>query len=211
MSSALISSEQALNDYFTALLDEETAEFESTLKPELMWEMAPAIQSVPNKSYFDAEIEELELPNLEDVQRLLSQLESSNPVADLDLEQILEENTAKIAKIDPVVQPCSVVEEIQEWEIETSYVEPDIETPESVIEDDLEPESVDTEAEREIAIETSIEEPVAEVRLLRRKPFQKHKLGAINWALGPTRSVKKISKSSILMSMVSLSQCHSMS
>ncbi|CSC47447.1 purine-binding chemotaxis protein CheW [Vibrio cholerae] len=90
-------------------------------------------------------------------------MESSNPVADLDLEQILEENTAKIAKIDPVVQPCSVVEEIQEWEIETSYVEPDIETPESVIEDDLEPESVDTEAEREIAIETSIEEPVAEV------------------------------------------------
>lgn len=36
MSSALISSEQALNDYFTALLDEETAEFESTLKPELI-------------------------------------------------------------------------------------------------------------------------------------------------------------------------------
>lgn len=102
MSSALISSEQALNDYFTALLDEETAEFESTLKPEPVWETAPAIQSVPNKSYFDAEIEELELPNLEDVQRLLSQLESSNPVADLDLEQILEENTAKIAKIDPL-------------------------------------------------------------------------------------------------------------
>nr|MBN8115198.1 chemotaxis protein CheW [Vibrio vulnificus] len=50
MSSALISSEQALNDYFTALLDEETAEFESTLKPEPVWEMAPAIQSVPNKS-----------------------------------------------------------------------------------------------------------------------------------------------------------------
>ncbi len=129
MSSALISSEQALNDYFTALLDEETAEFESTLKPEPVWEMAPAIQSVPNKSYFDAEIEELELPNLEDVQRLLSQLESSNPVADLDLEQILEENTAKIAKIDPVAQPCSVVEEIQEWEIETSIEEPVAEVP----------------------------------------------------------------------------------
>lgn len=108
MSSALISSEQALNDYFTALLDEETAEFESTLKPEPVWEMAPAIQSVPNKSYFDAEIEELELPNLEDVQRLLSQLESSNPVADLDLEQILEENTAKIAKIDPLFSPAAV-------------------------------------------------------------------------------------------------------
>ncbi|EOW9089795.1 chemotaxis protein CheW [Vibrio cholerae] len=163
MSSTLISSEQALNDYFTALLDEETAEFESTLKPEPVWEMAPAIQSVPNKSYFDAEIEELELPNLEDIQRLLSQLESSNPVADLDLEQILEENTAKIAKIEPVAQPCSVVEEIQEWEIETSYVEPDIETLDIVIEDDLEPEYVDAEPESEIAIESSIEEPVAEV------------------------------------------------
>ncbi|ASK54860.1 chemotaxis protein CheW [Vibrio tarriae] len=178
MSSALISSEQALNDYFTALLDEEAVEFEpAPTKPDPVWELAPAVQSVPNKSYFDTEVEELELPNLEDVQRLLSQLESSNPVADLDLEHILEENTAKIAKIDPVVQPCSVVEEIQEWEIETSYVEPDIETTESVIEDDLEPEYVDAESESEIAIETSVEEPVAETQATPETQAGRNKLG----------------------------------
>ncbi|QYO70802.1 chemotaxis protein CheW [Vibrio cholerae] len=163
MSSALISSEQALNDYFTALLDEEAAEFElAPTKSDPVWELAPVVQPVPNKSYFDAEVEELELPNLEDVQRLLSQLESSNPVADLDLEQILEENTAKIAKIEPVVQSSSVIEEIQEWEIETSYVEPNIETPEIVIEDDLEPEYMDAEPDSEIAIEASVEEPAAD-------------------------------------------------
>ncbi|RBM43863.1 chemotaxis protein CheW [Vibrio tarriae] len=178
MSSALISSEQALNDYFTALLDEEAVEFEpAPTKPDPVWELAPAVQSVPNKSYFDTEVEELELPNLEDVQRLLSQLESSNPVADLDLEHILEENTAKIAKIDPVVQPCSVVEEIQDWEIETSYVEPDIETPESVIENDLEPEYVDAESESEIAIETSVEEPVAETQATPETQAGCNKLG----------------------------------
>lgn len=178
MSSALISSEQALNDYFTALLDEEAVEFEpAPTKPEPVWELAPAVQSVPNKSYFDTEVEELELPNLEDVQRLLSQLESSNPVADLDLEHILEENTAKIAKIDPVVQPCSVVEEIQDWEIETSYVEPDIETPEIIIENDLEPEYVDSESESEIAIETSVEEPVAETQATPETQAGRNKLG----------------------------------
>lgn len=178
MSSALISSEQALNDYFTALLDEEAVEFEPALtKPNPVWELAPAVQSVPNKSYFDTEVEELELPNLEDVQRLLSQLESSNPVADLDLEHILEENTAKIAKIDPVVQPCSVVEEIQDWEIETSYVEPDIETPEIIIENDLEPEYVDAESESEIAIETSVEEPVAETQATPETQAGRNKLG----------------------------------
>ncbi|RBM43610.1 chemotaxis protein CheW [Vibrio tarriae] len=178
MSSALISSEQALNDYFTALLDEEAVEFEpAPTKPEPVWELAPAVQPVPNKSYFDTEVEELELPNLEDVQRLLSQLESSNPVADLDLEHILEENTAKIAKIDPVVQPCSVVEEIQDWEIETSYVEPDIETPEIIIENDLEPEYVDAESESEIAIETSVEEPVAETQATPETQAGRNKLG----------------------------------
>ncbi|RBM25331.1 chemotaxis protein CheW [Vibrio tarriae] len=178
MSSALISSEQALNDYFTALLDEEAVEFEpAPTKPDPVWELAPAVQSVPNKSYFDTEVEELELPNLEDVQRLLSQLESSNPVADLDLEHILEENTAKIAKIDPVVQPCSVVEEIQDWEIETSYVEPDIETPEIIIENDLEPEYVDSESESEIAIETSVEEPVAETQATPETQAGRNKLG----------------------------------
>lgn len=150
MSSALISSEQALNDYFTALLDEETADFELTqIKEESVLELAPVVQSVPNKSYFEAEVEEFDLPNLEDVQRLLSQLESSNPVADLDLEQILEENTAKIARTEPIVPPVTVVDEIQEWDIETDsdYLEAELLT-----EEELEPAYLNVEPEIEVFV-----------------------------------------------------------
>ncbi|KQA19093.1 chemotaxis protein CheW [Vibrio metoecus] len=150
MSSALISSEQALNDYFTALLDEETADFELTqIKEESVLELAPVVQSVPNKSYFEAEVEEFDLPNLEDVQRLLSQLESSNPVADLDLEQILEENTAKIARTEPIVPPVTVVDEIQEWDIETDsdYLEAELLT-----EEELEPAYFNVEPEIEVFV-----------------------------------------------------------
>ncbi|PAR39175.1 chemotaxis protein CheW [Vibrio metoecus] len=150
MSSALISSEQALNDYFTALLDEETADLELTqIKEEAVLELAPVVQSVPNKSYFEAEVEELELPNLEDVQRLLSQLESSNPVADLDLEQILEENTAKIARTEVAAPPVTVVDEIQEWDIETDsdYLEAQI-----LAEEELEPAYLNVEPEIEVSV-----------------------------------------------------------
>lgn len=150
MSSALISSEQALNDYFTALLDEETADLELTqIKEEAVLELAPVVQSVPNKSYFEAEVEELELPNLEDVQRLLSQLESSNPVADLDLEQILEENTAKIARTEVTAPPVTVVDEIQEWDIETDsdYLEAQI-----LAEEELEPAYLNVEPEIEVSV-----------------------------------------------------------
>ncbi|ENM5854623.1 chemotaxis protein CheW [Vibrio mimicus] len=173
MSSALISSEQALNDYFTALLDEESVEFEQTIpKQDSTWELAPVVQSVPNKSYFDAEVEELELPNLEDVQRLLSQLESSNPVADLDLEQILEENTAKIARVEPVVQPTTVVEEIQEWQIESDYVEPEI-----AIEEEIEPAYVEAEPEVDIAVAEVVPEDVAETSVTPETQAGQSKLG----------------------------------
>ncbi|MCV5961331.1 hypothetical protein OFO30_38695, partial [Escherichia coli] len=71
---------------------------------------------------------ELEAPNLEDVQRLLSQLEASNPVAELDIDSILEQNTidiaAEIKAAEPDVQTVSeapelqTVEEIQDWVID---------------------------------------------------------------------------------------------
>ncbi|MCV5332684.1 hypothetical protein OFD71_30845, partial [Escherichia coli] len=70
---------------------------------------------------------QLEAPNLEDVQRLLSQLESTNVVDELDIDDILEQNTIDIAihakSIQPDVEvavesPIEVVEEIQEWVIE---------------------------------------------------------------------------------------------
>ncbi|MGL5429464.1 MAG: chemotaxis protein CheW [Vibrio sp.] len=125
MSNALISSEQALNDYFSALLDEEIADSELTqIVPPADLVPAPVAQPVFSPRYLDAELEELELPNLDDVQRLLSQLESSNPVADLDLEPIFAENTAKIVRVELKLESATVQEEIQEWEIENS--EPEI-------------------------------------------------------------------------------------
>lgn len=115
MSSPLLSSEQALDDYFTALLDEELGE--QDLAPQSQPEPEPALepmmQSVAEKSYFEEELEEIDLPNLDDVQRLLSQLENSNPVADLDLEEVMEQNTIQIAQ----AEAPAAVEEIQEWKL----------------------------------------------------------------------------------------------
>ncbi|MDE1238435.1 chemotaxis protein CheW [Vibrio aestuarianus] len=136
-SGPLLSSEQALDDYFTALLDEEAVELdvqdlqqEEPVSIEIELELSTSIQSVPEKSHFRSEVAEFELPNLDDVQRLLSQLESSNPVAELDLEEIMEQNTAQISLktepviVEPVVEP---IEEIQEWDtVDTESVKPDI-------------------------------------------------------------------------------------
>ncbi|CAH8202653.1 chemotaxis protein CheW [Vibrio aestuarianus] len=136
-SGPLLSSEQALDDYFTALLDEEAVELdvqdlqqEEPVSIEIEPELSTSIQSVPEKSHFHSEVAEFELPNLDDVQRLLSQLESSNPVAELDLEEIMEQNTAQISLktepviVEPVVEP---IEEIQEWDtVDTESVKPDI-------------------------------------------------------------------------------------
>lgn len=136
-SGPLLSSEQALDDYFTALLDEEAVELdvqdlqqEEPVSIEIEPELSTSIQSVPEKSHFHSEVAEFELPNLDDVQRLLSQLESSNPVAELDLEEIMEQNTAQISLktepviVEPVVEP---IEEIQEWDtVDTESAKPDI-------------------------------------------------------------------------------------
>ncbi|MBD1565998.1 chemotaxis protein CheW [Vibrio sp. SA48] len=136
-SGPLLSSEQALDDYFTALLDEEAVEFdvqdvqqEEPICIEVEPELSTSIQSVPEKSHFHSEVAEFELPNLDDVQRLLSQLESSNPVAELDLEEIMEQNTAQISLktepviVEPVVEP---IEEIQEWDtVDTESAKPAI-------------------------------------------------------------------------------------
>ncbi|NIY93682.1 chemotaxis protein CheW [Vibrio diazotrophicus] len=150
-SSHSLSSEQALDDYFTALLEEELIE-EQPVEKEL--ELAPMVQSVPEKSYLDDsldDLQELEMPNLEDVQRLLSQMEASNPVAELELEQVLEQNTLDIqVATQPVVEDPSiqepVIEEIQEWDLETDITQ-------------VEPEAkvVTTEVEvKEVSVENEI-------------------------------------------------------
>ncbi|MDE1252804.1 chemotaxis protein CheW [Vibrio aestuarianus] len=172
-SGPLLSSEQALDDYFTALLDEEAVELdvqdlqqEEPVSIEIEPELSTSIQSVPEKSHFHSEVAEFELPNLDDVQRLLSQLESSNPVAELDLEEIMEQNTAQISLktepviVEPVVEP---IEEIQEWDtVDTESTKPDIDLQSDVeteINIELESSAIDAvqpnnTTEHELALET---------------------------------------------------------
>ncbi|HCZ9304110.1 TPA: chemotaxis protein CheW [Vibrio alginolyticus] len=170
-SNDVLSSEQALDDYFNALLDDETeittleedldllAQEVSSAEPE------PELQlqySEPETYQFQETYPpELEAPNLEDVQRLLSQLEASNPVAELDIDSILEQNTidiaAEIKAAEPEVQTFSEVpelqgvEEIQDWVIDEPVFEeaqPEVDEPHAVIEQSINIEAnVDTELE----------------------------------------------------------------
>lgn len=128
MSNSLLSSEQALDDYFAALLEEELEQpdwqdgpFTTTLSQPIDEPQPLPARQRSADSYIEQELVEFELPNLDDVQRLLSQLENNNPVADLDLEVVMAENTAQIAQT--VIETS--VEEIQEWEIEEALVEAD--------------------------------------------------------------------------------------
>ena len=172
-SSHSLSSEQALDDYFTALLEEELIEEQPVEKEP---ELAPMVQSVPEKSYLDDSLDglqELEMPNLEDVQRLLSQMEASNPVAELELEQVMEQNTLDIqVATQPVVQEPdiqeSIVEEIQEWDVATDITEveleakvetPEVEVTESEIAD-IEPEIV---VEEQVAVELQTQSGSADI------------------------------------------------
>ncbi|MBN3491648.1 chemotaxis protein CheW [Vibrio neptunius] len=149
-SDTLLSSEQALDEYFSALLDE-TIESEEFLEERVsdkdgLPEPEPLVQSVEEKSYYSAPTLEVEVPNLDDVERLLEQLESTNPVAELQLEEVMEQNTVQIAEAK------EAVEEIQEWDVEI----PD------AIEVSVEPEldvSVDETLEVEPEPETFYEEP----------------------------------------------------
>ncbi len=162
-SSHSLSSEQALDDYFTALLEEELIEEQPVEKEP---ELAPMVQSVPEKSYLDDSLDglqELEMPNLEDVQRLLSQMEASNPVAELELEQVMEQNTLDIqvatqpAVQEPVIQE-TIVEEIQEWDVATDITEVEleakVETPEvEVTESEIADIQPEIEVEEQVAVE----------------------------------------------------------
>ncbi|MBS9880444.1 MULTISPECIES: chemotaxis protein CheW [Vibrio] len=170
-SNDVLSSEQALDDYFNALLDDETEittleeDFDLLAQEVSSAEPEPELQlqySEPETYQFQETYPpELEAPNLEDVQRLLSQLEASNPVAELDIDSILEQNTidiaAEIKAAEPEVQTFSEVpelqgvEEIQDWVIDEPVFEeaqPEVDEPHAVIEQSINIESnVDTELE----------------------------------------------------------------
>lgn len=172
-SSHSLSSEQALDDYFTALLEEELIEEQPVEKEP---ELAPMVQSVPEKSYLDDSLDglqELEMPNLEDVQRLLSQMEASNPVAELELEQVMEQNTLDIqvatqpALQEPVIQE-TIVEEIQEWDVATDITEVEleakVETPEvEVTESEIADIQPELEVEEQIAVELQTQSGAADL------------------------------------------------
>lgn len=162
-SSHSLSSEQALDDYFTALLEEELIEEQPVEKEP---ELAPMVQSVPEKSYLDDSLDglqELEMPNLEDVQRLLSQMEASNPVAELELEQVMEQNTLDIqvatqSAVQEAVIQETIVEEIQEWDVATDITEVEleakVETPEvEVTESEIADIQPEIEVEEQVAVE----------------------------------------------------------
>lgn len=173
---SLLSSEQALDDYFSALLEEslDADLYEAEPTPVKEVEVAsetdaeehglqPMVQSVEEKSYYQRPTEEMvEVPNLEDVERLLEQLESTNPVAELELEEVMEQNTVDIAQVQ--VEPA--VEEIQEWVIdepEVAVEEPKLEEqfaqPEPVVEQVVAEQVVaePVASEPEIEVETTVD------------------------------------------------------
>lgn len=176
----VLSSEQALDDYFSALLGEDTEiEVSSSLPvPEL--DAEPELKTQPLKdedesnhprSYAEIQTEDFDVPNLEDVQKLLSQLESTDIVGDLDIDSILEQNTVEIATLqdDILIQnddiklevepSVEIVDEIQSWDIPeepsadiSAQAETISETVEDVVEEvETLDESLDTSPEIEAA------------------------------------------------------------
>lgn len=100
-SQSTLSSEKALDDYFSALLDEcveveddqklvVVSESENTMAEEPEPEPEPELQRINELTEYTLPVAESEVPNLEDVERLLLQLESTNPVDELDIEQVLQ-------------------------------------------------------------------------------------------------------------------------
>jgi purine-binding chemotaxis protein CheW len=186
----VLSSEQALEDYFSALLDEEAEQLDeaqasddiSALSDGKSDEFVPQLQPAPKEieevEHFSTKATEIELPNLDDVQRLLNQLEQQDPVHDLaDVEELIVQNTERLGQqatvtvVEPeVVEP--VVEEIQEWDLEVAedvIPEPLVEVVEesTVLEEELvEPEvevaSVETtpQVDDVVAVEDVVEEVV---------------------------------------------------
>ncbi len=165
----VLSGEQALNDYFTSLLDEEElneafntpskvelSAVESTVSAE---EMVPKLQPDYHSSYTELEYNEFEVPDLEDVQKLLDKLETTDLAAEPDIATIIERNNGEIAEVTRVE---SVVEEIQEWDVATEVEQvvaespaiEEFEVPEPVIAEPEVVEEVEIEQETEVELQT---------------------------------------------------------
>ena len=122
-----VSSEQALDDYFSALLDEDTLTVGKDLVEALPTtsedepqpqRQAVAEQAIDEEATSVVAHDEPEMPNLDDVEKLLRQLESENPVESLELEEVLEQNTDQI-KLEKSAQLAeSEVSEVSEVSVD---------------------------------------------------------------------------------------------
>ncbi|UUM29795.1 chemotaxis protein CheW [Vibrio japonicus] len=183
-SQSTLSSEKALDDYFSALLDEcveveddqklvVVSESENTMAEEPEPEPEPELQRINELTEYTLPVAESEVPNLEDVERLLLQLESTNPVDELDIEQVLQKNTDSIA----VVKTEQAVEEIQEWEVDATPIS-EVTTPELDIEfeesqsSEIEIPQTDEQTDISVALETQSQGSVPDVWQTRAQDVQ---------------------------------------
>lgn len=129
---------------------------------EFEFEPQAKLQSEPSSSYTEVVYSEFEVPDLEDVQRLLSQLESTNVADEPEIDELINQNNVDIAVVAEVAQeePSLLSAEIQEWE--SSYAEPQIEEQEVELETIAEPEPVIAETVEPIVIPEVHEEEVIE-------------------------------------------------
>ncbi|WP_139685600.1 chemotaxis protein CheW, partial [Vibrio tasmaniensis] len=88
-------------------------------------EPEPQLSTSHYSSYAEIRAAEFEVPNLEDVQKLLSRLEATNVVDELNLDELMDQNTQQIAQqadmqmFDAAVESVqvSVDPEIQDWDL----------------------------------------------------------------------------------------------
>lgn len=145
-------SEEALDDYFSSLLDEEiielVPEIENTVlpEPEITWQSESVVIAAPEPQYqpqFSTEVDDdddypFELPRLEDVQRLLSQLENSQLDAQIEIDALVsnsietEQAVVEVeveVEVEPIIQTIVETETIvEELVVEESDEEPDLST-----------------------------------------------------------------------------------
>lgn len=170
-----LSGAEALDEYFTALLDEEweladepsidkvsLASVTSTATDSLSGqkqEIAPILERKVKVdyevSYTQSERSEYEVPDLEDVQKLLDKMETTDLAAEPEIVTLIEQNTATINEEHSVVVPLQAIEpeidEVQDWEIEvqdTQIFETTVEEPQVYVEQDVE---VETELQTEFS------------------------------------------------------------
>ncbi|MCL9781827.1 chemotaxis protein CheW [Vibrio sp. S4M6] len=156
-----LSSEQALDDYFSSLLDEETV---VNIKERPVEAVTPAenyeLKPQPieeSQSSFNEPDDDADVPNLQDVERLLEQLETENIVDKLNLEEILEQNTDQIAASKPQVD--TIVETVVDEQVKEEK-QLESEASDSAIEQTLEALQVDITEDDVVAVEEVVVETV---------------------------------------------------